>query len=177
LPNEDALPTAGAFAKSSDEIFSCQMEFTTKLGPQISLSPVPNFGVNNTSSSRRMGRSRGPESTASAVQRRQQRCCRAVAAASARPLARGAPAADEQLQRSCPSLSSLLILVSCRQRGGGAQCGASGEGRVRPNLQVVSRRWGWCGPTCRHGGSAGRTAKGQNHGVERCAYAFFRGRD
>jgi hypothetical protein len=38
-------------------------------------------------------------------------------------------------------------------------------------------RWGWCGPTCRRGGSAGRTAKGQNHGVERCPYAFFRGRE
>jgi hypothetical protein len=46
LPNEDALPTAGAFAESSDEIFSCRMEFITKLGPQISLSPVPIFGVN-----------------------------------------------------------------------------------------------------------------------------------
>jgi hypothetical protein len=130
-----------------------------------------------TSSSRRMGRSRGPESTASAVQRRRQRCCHAVAAASARPLARGAPAADEQLRRSCPSLSSLPILVNCGQPGGGAQCGASGEGRVRPNLQVASGRWGWCGPTCRRGGSAGRTAKGQNHGVDRCPYAFFRGKD
>jgi hypothetical protein len=54
---------------------------------------------------------------------------------SARPLARGAPATDEQLRRSCPSLSSLPILVSCGQPGGGAQRGASGEGRGRPNLQ------------------------------------------
>jgi hypothetical protein len=53
LPNEDALPTAGAFAESSDEIFSCRMEFITKLGPQISLSPVPIFGVNTQSSHRR----------------------------------------------------------------------------------------------------------------------------
>jgi hypothetical protein len=26
-------------------------------------------------------------------------------------------------------------------------------------------------------GSAGRTPRGQNHGVERCPYSFFRGRD
>jgi hypothetical protein len=38
-------------------------------------------------------------------------------------------------------------------------------------------RWGWCGPTCRRGGSAGRKGKGQNHEVERYPYAFFRGRD
>jgi hypothetical protein len=38
-------------------------------------------------------------------------------------------------------------------------------------------RWGWFGPTCQRGGSAGRTGKGQNHAVERCPYAFFRGRD
>jgi hypothetical protein len=46
LPNEDALPTACAFAESLDEIFSRQMEFFTKLSPIISLSPVPIFGVN-----------------------------------------------------------------------------------------------------------------------------------
>jgi hypothetical protein len=46
LPNEDALPTAGAFAESSDEISFYRMEFITKLGPQISLCPVPIFGVN-----------------------------------------------------------------------------------------------------------------------------------
>jgi hypothetical protein len=60
--------------------------------------------------------------------------------------------------------------------GGGAQYGASGEGRGRPNLQAASGRWGWCGPTCRRGGSAGRTAKGQNHGWS-VALTFFRGRD
>jgi hypothetical protein len=46
LPNEDALSTAGAFAESSDEISFYRMEFITKLGPQISLSLAPIFGVN-----------------------------------------------------------------------------------------------------------------------------------
>jgi hypothetical protein len=46
LLNEDALTTAGAFAESFDEIFPPQMEFITKFGPQISLFPVPIFGVN-----------------------------------------------------------------------------------------------------------------------------------
>jgi hypothetical protein len=56
LPNEDALPTAGALAESSDEIFSCRMEFITKLGPQISLSPVPIFGVNTHKPAQLVGR-------------------------------------------------------------------------------------------------------------------------
>jgi hypothetical protein len=55
LPNEDALLTAGAFAESSDEIFSCRMEFITKLGPQINLYLVPIFGVNSGSKGAAVG--------------------------------------------------------------------------------------------------------------------------
>jgi hypothetical protein len=40
------LLTAGAFAESSNEISFYRMEFIAKLGPQISLSLVPIFGVN-----------------------------------------------------------------------------------------------------------------------------------
>jgi hypothetical protein len=46
LPNENILPTTGISAESSEEIFPCRTEFVTKLGPQISLLPVPIFGVN-----------------------------------------------------------------------------------------------------------------------------------
>jgi hypothetical protein len=46
LPNENALPTAGTFAESFEEVLPCRMEFFTKFGPQISLLPVPIFGVN-----------------------------------------------------------------------------------------------------------------------------------
>jgi hypothetical protein len=46
LPNENALPTAGTFAESFEEVLPCRMEFVTKFGPQISLLPVPIFGVN-----------------------------------------------------------------------------------------------------------------------------------
>jgi hypothetical protein len=46
LPNENILSTAGISAKSSEEIFPCLTGFVTKLGPQISLFPVPIFGVN-----------------------------------------------------------------------------------------------------------------------------------
>jgi hypothetical protein len=46
LPNGNILPTAGISAESSEEIFPCQTGFVTKLGPQISLLPVPIFGVN-----------------------------------------------------------------------------------------------------------------------------------
>jgi hypothetical protein len=52
----------------------------------------------------------------SVVQRR-QRCRLALAAASVRPLPRGASAADEQLWWSCPSLSCLPILVRARTNG------------------------------------------------------------
>jgi hypothetical protein len=47
LLNEHALLTTGIFTESSEEIFSRRMEFVTKLGPQISLFPVPIFDVNN----------------------------------------------------------------------------------------------------------------------------------
>jgi hypothetical protein len=46
LSNENILPTAGIYAESSEEIFSCRTEFVTKFGPHISLLPVPIFGVN-----------------------------------------------------------------------------------------------------------------------------------
>jgi hypothetical protein len=47
LPNENVLPTADISTESSEEIFPCRMEFVTKFGPQISLLPVPIFGVNS----------------------------------------------------------------------------------------------------------------------------------
>jgi hypothetical protein len=40
------MPTAGISAESSEEIFPCRTEFVTKFGPQISLLPIPIFGVN-----------------------------------------------------------------------------------------------------------------------------------
>jgi hypothetical protein len=46
LPNEDVLPTAGIFTESSEEIFPAKWYFVTKLGPRISLFPLPIFGVN-----------------------------------------------------------------------------------------------------------------------------------
>jgi hypothetical protein len=46
LPNRNKLPTAGTSAESSEEILPCRTGFVTKLGPQISLFPVPIFGVN-----------------------------------------------------------------------------------------------------------------------------------
>jgi hypothetical protein len=46
LPNGNKLPTAGISAESSEDIFTCRTEFVTKFGPQISLLPVPIFGVN-----------------------------------------------------------------------------------------------------------------------------------
>jgi hypothetical protein len=46
LPNGNILPTAGTSAESSKEISPCRTGFVTKLGPQISLFPVPIFGVN-----------------------------------------------------------------------------------------------------------------------------------
>jgi hypothetical protein len=51
--------------------------------------------------------------------------------------------------------------------------GSSSSGRVWRARGGAVGRWGWCGPTCRVS-SAGRTAKGHNHGVECCPYAFFR---
>jgi hypothetical protein len=46
LPNEDVLPTACIITEYSKEIFPAEWNFVTKLGPQISLFPVPIFGVN-----------------------------------------------------------------------------------------------------------------------------------
>jgi hypothetical protein len=46
LPNENILSTAGISAESSEEIFPYRTGFVTKFGPQISLLPVPFFGVN-----------------------------------------------------------------------------------------------------------------------------------
>jgi hypothetical protein len=37
-----------SFTDSFEKIFPSRMVFITKLGPQVSLSPVPFFGVNNT---------------------------------------------------------------------------------------------------------------------------------
>jgi hypothetical protein len=47
LPNGNKLPTASISAESSEEIFPRWTGFVTKLGLQISLSPVPIFGVNS----------------------------------------------------------------------------------------------------------------------------------
>jgi hypothetical protein len=41
LPNGSKLMTAGIPVESSEEIFPCWTRFVTKLGPQISLFPVP----------------------------------------------------------------------------------------------------------------------------------------
>jgi hypothetical protein len=46
LPNENILPTAGISAESSEEIFPYRTGFVAKFSPQISLLPVPFFGVN-----------------------------------------------------------------------------------------------------------------------------------
>jgi hypothetical protein len=46
LPNGNTLPTAGTSTESFEEIFPCRAGSVTKLGPQISLFPVPIFGVN-----------------------------------------------------------------------------------------------------------------------------------
>jgi hypothetical protein len=46
LPNGNILPTAGTSAESSEEIFPYRTGSVTKLGPQISLFPVPILGVN-----------------------------------------------------------------------------------------------------------------------------------
>jgi hypothetical protein len=47
LPNVSKLPTASISAESSEEIFLPWTGFVTKLSPQIRLSLVPIFGVNN----------------------------------------------------------------------------------------------------------------------------------
>jgi hypothetical protein len=46
FPNGSKLPTASISAESFDETFLRWTEFSTKLGPQIRLPPVPIFGVN-----------------------------------------------------------------------------------------------------------------------------------
>jgi hypothetical protein len=46
LPNDDILPTADAFTECFEENLLPNGAFSTKLGPQVSLFPVPIFGVN-----------------------------------------------------------------------------------------------------------------------------------
>jgi hypothetical protein len=46
LPTDGILPIASIFTESSEEIFPAEWHFVTKLGPQVSLFPVPIFGVN-----------------------------------------------------------------------------------------------------------------------------------
>jgi hypothetical protein len=46
LPNDGVLPTASIFTESSEESFPAEWHFATKLGPQVSPSLVPIFGVN-----------------------------------------------------------------------------------------------------------------------------------
>jgi hypothetical protein len=46
LPNDDILPTADAFTECFKENLLPNGAFSTKLGPQVSLFPVPIFGVN-----------------------------------------------------------------------------------------------------------------------------------
>jgi hypothetical protein len=60
LPNRNKLPTAGISAESSEEIFPCRTEFVTKFGPQISLLPVPIFGVNKSTMAASDGRPYSP---------------------------------------------------------------------------------------------------------------------
>jgi hypothetical protein len=47
LPNDDTLPTADAFTECFEENLLSNGAFSTKLSPQVSLFPVPIFGVNN----------------------------------------------------------------------------------------------------------------------------------
>jgi hypothetical protein len=46
LPNDDILPTADAFTECFEENLLPNGAFSTKLGPQVSLFPVPIFDVN-----------------------------------------------------------------------------------------------------------------------------------
>jgi hypothetical protein len=46
LPNGNKLPTTGISVETFEEIFFYWTGFVTMLGPQISLLPVPIFGVN-----------------------------------------------------------------------------------------------------------------------------------
>jgi hypothetical protein len=50
LTNDGVLPTASIFTESSEETFPAKWHFFTKLGPQVSLFPVPIFGVNRAES-------------------------------------------------------------------------------------------------------------------------------
>jgi hypothetical protein len=47
LPNDGALPTASIFHWILWEDFTSRMVFRHQLGPQVSPSPVPFFGVNS----------------------------------------------------------------------------------------------------------------------------------
>jgi hypothetical protein len=49
LSNDDTLPTADAFTECFEENLLPNGVFSTKLGPQVSLFPVPIFGVNSRS--------------------------------------------------------------------------------------------------------------------------------
>jgi hypothetical protein len=46
LPNDGVLPTAGIFTECFEKNFLSNGVFLTKLVPQVSLFPVPIFGVN-----------------------------------------------------------------------------------------------------------------------------------
>jgi hypothetical protein len=46
LSNDDILPTADAFTECFEENLFLNGAFSTKLGPHVSLFPVPIFGVN-----------------------------------------------------------------------------------------------------------------------------------
>jgi hypothetical protein len=46
LSNDDILPTADAFTECFEENLLSNDAFSTKLGAQVSLFPVPMFGVN-----------------------------------------------------------------------------------------------------------------------------------
>jgi hypothetical protein len=46
LPNDEILQTTDAFTECSEENLLPNGAFPTKLGPQVSLFPVPIFGVN-----------------------------------------------------------------------------------------------------------------------------------
>jgi hypothetical protein len=49
LPNDDTLPTADTFTECFEENLLPNGVFSTKLGPQVSLFPIPIFGVNTCS--------------------------------------------------------------------------------------------------------------------------------
>jgi hypothetical protein len=52
LPNDNILPTADAFTERFKENLKPNGAFSTKLGPQVSLFPVPIFSVNRVTGSK-----------------------------------------------------------------------------------------------------------------------------